>query len=460
MRWWIALGWISVVGAAVPVPKVTGPIPATAAPGDPSHNYPFLSMQEEIARFDYVEEEFYIEGNAVAYEGTGENRARLVANRSYPYKTRAVVRRPRAADKFNGTVILEWINVTLAWDKELDWLWSHEHLMRRGFAHVAVSAQALGIDSPTGLKAWNASRYGSLDVTARGTFSSDELSFSIFSQTAQAARDVSGSGLLGGLRARSVVATGDSQSAVRLVTYYNSIHSQEQSIDGFVLHGPGNSGKLRTDVQTPVWKLLSETDVLRRQATERQPDTAYIRTWEVAGAAHGGWDISVIVDRLAARDLGGSNIPPDACGRPILSRVRSYLVQDSVYDWIKRWVEDGTQPPHAPPIEISSLSKVAGVPSEAVRDEHGNALGGIRLAEIEVPVATNTGMNTGQGFSCTVSGSHEPFDAAKLERLYPSHAEYVAKVTRVTEENLKAGYITNEGAEETKREAPESKIGR
>src|SRR6185436_9476452 len=92
------------------------------------------------------------------------------------------------------------------------------------------------------------------------------------------------------------------------------------------------------------------------------------------------------------------------------------------------------------------------------RDENGNALGGIRLAQFAVPTATDTGVNSG-GQYCNIVGSHIPFDVAKLARLYPTHAQYMAAVNRITDENLKAGYITREGAAKTKKEAAQSKIG-
>ena len=45
------------------------------------------------------------------------------------------------------------------------------------------------------------------------------------------------------------------------------------------------------------------------------------------------------------------------------------------------------------------------------------------------------------------------FDAETLARLYPTRAKYTAEVNRITEANLKAGYITKEGAAQTKKEA-------
>src|SRR5262245_47652705 len=65
------LGWslrmVTPVGA-VPNPTVTGPIPASAQPGDPSHDYPFFSFAPQLAALKgphtYGEEEFFLEGTA------------------------------------------------------------------------------------------------------------------------------------------------------------------------------------------------------------------------------------------------------------------------------------------------------------------------------------------------------------------------------------------------------------
>jgi len=135
-------------------------------------------------------------------------------------------------------------------------------------------------------------------------------------------------------------------------------------------------------------------------------------------------------------------------------------VQDALYDWMKLWIEEGKQPPRAPRITMTTVPGGArgSQQGKVARDENGNALGGIRLAQFAVPTAIDTGENAGTRF-CSIMGSHEPFDAAKLARLYPTHAAYVAAVERVVDENLKAGYVTKEGAAQMKREAAASKIG-
>ena len=65
------------------------------------------------------------------------------------YKTRIIVRRPANPAHFNGTVIVEWMNVS-AGESAPDWDFLNPMLMRDGYAYVGVSAQALGVDGGTG----------------------------------------------------------------------------------------------------------------------------------------------------------------------------------------------------------------------------------------------------------------------------------------------------------------------
>jgi hypothetical protein len=448
-------------------PKITGPIPTTAKPGDPSRNYPFYSTKHLVEKQDYIEEEFFVEGLAVEYSGEVNQTATVAPGGPYPYKTRVIVRRPRTASKFNGTVILELTNVAAGYGIDNDWYWSHEHLMRRGFAHIGLIAEASGVHSPIGLKQWNPGRYGSLDLTANGKFANVqtgfELTFSVFSQVAQAAKNPSGVAMLGNLKVKNVVATGHSRSAGRLVAYYNRIQPLEGIVDGFVFHGAG--GPVRTDIRTPAWKFLAETDVIWTQAPIRQPDSPYFRTWEVAGASHADWDLSKVNGELSARDLPrrAERQAQAPCEPSDGSRVPSRLAQDAVYDWMKLWVERGTPPPQAPRIAASSIGNRGAGPDASpaavvARDEHGNALGGIRLAQFAVATATNTGLrpDTPPG-NCRNRGVYTPFDADTVGRLYATRAKYVAEVNRITDENLKAGYITKEGAAQTKKDAAQWK---
>ena len=126
--------------AGVPNPTVTGPIPETAAPGDPSHNYPFFSTTVDLAAYDYVEEEFFIEGTANRYNTTMPLATAKVIDSGHPYRTRIIVRRPASPDDFSGTVLMEWQTGPAGHDNDAFWLAEHDHYIRHGYAWVGVSA--------------------------------------------------------------------------------------------------------------------------------------------------------------------------------------------------------------------------------------------------------------------------------------------------------------------------------
>ena len=468
------------VGAApVPTPTVTGPVRVSVPIGDPSHDYPYSSTVDDLAKYAYVEEEFFVEGTANRYTTPAMATGTIVAG-GHPYKTRVLVRRPTASARFNGTVVVEWINVTPGHDLDIDWLQAHDYWMRTGYAWVGVSAQRVGVEA---LKVWNAKRYGTLDVMDHGTITNDDLSYDIFAQVAQAIRHPARVNLLPGLRVERVFATGHSQSAGRLATYVNSVHPLAPVFDAVVPHGGG--GRIRTDLtNVKVFKLLSETDVINSQASVRQRDTANFRAWEVAGDSHVDTQFTASSRKLSQRD-GNPQAPPlpgggaaragataaatrqegppagtmgtntSPCDRAPYSHVPFYHVMDAAFDHLVRWVKDGTPPPSAPPIQTSE----AGPPAVVVRDARGIGLGGIRLAELAAPTGINSGQNSGPGF-CRLYGSHYDFDAATLATLYPTHDSYVTAVKKVTEENVKAGYILKADADATIAAAEKSEVGK
>jgi hypothetical protein len=453
----VVLGCLAAIAAPavadVPSPIVTGPIPVNVPLGDPSHDYPQLATQVDLASHGYVEEEYFFEGTATRYS-TPKLATGGVVSTGHPYKTRMIVRRPTSAKKFNGVVVVEWANVTPGYNFDIQWLASHDFYMREGYAYVGVSAQRAGVQvAPTGLTAWSPKRYAGLDVTAGNTVPTDALSYDIFSQAAQAIRHPAGVDPLGGLPVRMLIATGGSQSQGRLVNYHNSIHALAGVYDGFFLY-LGTGGELRTDLNVKVFKVNTENDVLGLgEAAARQPDTDRLRTWEVAGASHVHFDLFEFRLPLLVRDgLPLPNLIP--CTLPALSHVPTGQVLAAVYGHLVRWIDDGTAPPTAPRIELTSVS-----PAVAARDQFGNALGGIRLDTQAVPTATNTGVNTGPGF-CNLYGSHQPFDDATLAALYPNHGSYVSAVTRVTNDNQRAGYILAPEAQDTVTGAAHSDIGK
>ena len=108
-------------------------------------------------------------------------------------------------------------------DDSPDWTLSHNELVRDGFAWVGVSAQQVGVNSA---RTTDPSEYASLSHPG------DSYSYDIFSQAGQAVRHDSET-ILSGLRPRTLIAIGESQSAGRLMTYIDAVQPVHTSTRAF-----------------------------------------------------------------------------------------------------------------------------------------------------------------------------------------------------------------------------------
>jgi hypothetical protein len=93
-------------------------------------------------------------------------------------------------------------------------------------------------------------------------------------------------------------------------------------------------------------------------------------------------------------------------------------------------------------------------------DDDGNDIAGVRMVEIEVPVATYTGWGLragpAAGEGCDAAGQMIDFPRTKAERLatgdprrsieerYPDHEEYIKKVTKAAKKLHKKGFLLEE----------------
>ncbi|HEY3143383.1 MAG TPA: alpha/beta hydrolase domain-containing protein [Acidimicrobiales bacterium] len=448
-------------GADVAEPTVTGPVSGG------HYGVPFNPVPAAVAeKYDYTEEEYFLEGTATAYQSDGtwglDGVWPAKAADGADYKTRMVVRRPTDPDKFNGTVLVEWLNVTAGMDSDPDFGFTHDEIMGEGWAYVGVSAQKVGIEGGSGLridipgftvralKEWDPERYGSL------VHPGDAYSYDIFSQAAQALRRPGDIDPLDGLRPTTIIAAGESQSAMRMATYVNAVHPLAQIYDGFLIHSRGGSGAeiaettpspvpevghIRTDLDQPVLQFVTETDLFGLGFHDaRQEDSDTVRTWEVAGTAHAdqstidyGVESGRAWDTTTVLDFSG------LCGR--LNEGPQGAVLRRAVGALRDWVVDGTLPPAAPPIEIAGGTAIA-------RDARGNALGGIRTPPTDAPVAVLTGEAVaGNSVFCSLFGQTTPFDAATLTSLYPSHDAYVDAVRAAGQDAVDAGFLLQPDAD-------------
>jgi hypothetical protein len=452
----VALG-AHAIAAPPATPQVIGPVPITSTPGaGVTRDYPHFASEPyfNLGAAGYAEEEFFIQGFATRYNTPALADAVAVSD-GHPFKTRILVRRPVDGVKFNGVVLVEWANVTSGYGGiDLHWQYSKDYLTRAGYVHVSVQAQRVGIHgsaNAAGLRDWSPQRYSSLDVTASGTVMDDSLSYDIFSQVVMALKGTGKTQILETLQPKAYLAIGQSQSASRLTSYYNSVHPLHRVVDGFLVQVGG--GPFRTDVKAPMIQVMSENEVRGSFATRRQPDSQTLRTWEVAGTAHVDYWWVMYRQALAVRD---GNTPPSlACTPEPASHVPLRYVLNAGYHHLSDWVLKNKQPPRGEPIALASVSPVV-----IARDTNGIALGGIRQADVVVPIAVNRGDQPGITPGCPGNyGVHIPFSDAVLSQLYPTKAAYVGAVTDAVKRNVHEGFLMKEDGDEVIQRAKSSSVG-
>jgi len=453
-------------------PVVTGPVTGgkgvISLPG---------TTQFDLGSVGYAQSEFFLSGTASSYRPTAPLGADgdwpVVPATTAPYTTRIVVYRPANPARFNGTVVVEWLNVSAGVDAAPDWIFSHDELIRDGFAWVGISAQAAGIAAA---KATDPVRYATLSHPG------DSYSYDIFSQAGQAIRD-DPARILGGLRSRRVLAEGESQSAFRLTTYIDAIQPLTHEYDGFLVHSRGGgsaplSQAPQADVPTPsvvhfrpglgapVLAVETETDLMTLgYLPDQQADFPGFRLWEVAGAAHADYYVATLglVDDgsgTAGQQAFGSMLNPPVsltgftCAVPINTGEEHYVLDAAQY-WLNRWVATGRVPPRAARLQVTETGPVPAF----VVDASGNVKGGVRTPAVDVPVATLSGLGQSGASFCFLFGTTVPFTAAKLAALYPTHAAFVARWAAGTISDVARGFIRPADARELITAAVNSSVG-
>ncbi len=444
-------------------------------PGKPS----LLLGAFEIDSVGYVAEEFFVSGTASSYGPEGELGAdgqwRVTPSGTADFTTRVVAMTPADRSQFNGTVLVEWLNVSGGIDAPALWLMAHREVIRAGYAYVAVSAQKVGVDGGASLlgidmslKAQNPTRYASLSHPG------DAFAFDIFSQIGRLLG--SDAGLLGDLRPQHVVALGESQSAMFLTTYINAVDPLARVYDGFLVHsrfgpaapldgrslieelqspsGPQAAVRFRPDLRVPVVTVITETDLFGENPPgyyfARQPDNEWLRVWEIPGTAHA--DNYTI--QVAAIDTGSAPLADivtayaptkmlmgQQLGHYINFAPQHHYVVQAAIAALTKWVRTSEPAPSAPTIEVRETEA-----PQPVLDGNGVAQGGIRTPWVDVPSARTSGVlppeAAAESIMAWLFGCGEPFDAATLRRLYPGGpTEYQESFTAALDTAIGSGFI-------------------
>ncbi len=266
---------------------------------------------------------------------------------------------------------------------------------------------------------------------------------------------------MGGLRPERVIAAGQSQSAGYLYSYVTDVQPRAGVFDAFLIHGGGDK-TYDTPPSVPVLHLLSDAEA----APDQPNQTQNYRLWEIAGTAHSdfwlgyqsvfGQGPRVLADapQRPAADWDEVSVAAGNYGEvlhPMLATCvlagatmpMHYAASTALYR-LDAWLRTGVAPPNGPRYEFKG--------NALALDADGNALGGIRLPPIDVPVARYVST------ACVLGGFTVPFTDVQLRLRYPTHAEYYAKMKAATAAALSAGWLLPPDATDLLERACRAKI--
>jgi len=143
------------------------------------------------------------------------------------------------------------------------------------------------------------------------------------------------------------------------------------------------------------------------------------------------------------------------------------VTYNGLYNWL-RLTDYSVQPPAEGAFYPVFVARV---------DSDGNGVAGIRVPDVEVPIATYTGWNLraaghAENEACSGTGMYLPFAQTKAERLatgdprpsieerYPNHGTYVSEVAHAVNNLVRERLLLEEDAEQIKEAAAESSIGK
>jgi hypothetical protein len=455
-------------------------VTATAAGAShvtPVEGPPLWGALTVVDRPGFEASEFFFEGTADSYHNVGPltNEAPWVVapdGDPQPFKTRIQVVKP-VGRPFNGTVYVEWLHPQ--GDFSPNFSEEYAEIRREGAVYVGISASFSGVEF---LKSFDPARYGSL------VHPGDSYAYDIFSHGGQTLRDEAETIFGPGFEPQRFIATGHSATGSRLTTYVNAF-GDSGPYDAYLPRGTAAnpSQPLRLDPQglitVPAPTLITNTEkpVMRLQSESenmvaRQPDSDIFRWWEIAGSAH--IDLYLLAGDDGESPQGAKRMfdfmiapvnalplqPP--CNNGLNAGPAAWM-HHAALRHIDAWVRDGTPPPIAPRMETTDGLPPTGDPNNdnLQRDEHGNAIGGIRSPHVDVPIATLRGRvpDAGPG-SCSAFGATFPFSTEKLAQLYRNHGSFVSRWNQTVDTTVAAGFFTPEDGELVKASAAMSSIGK
>jgi hypothetical protein len=444
-----------------------------------------------LSEYGYVEEEYFVSGTANVYGPVSSQPIALeplsvVVRPDIPYKTRALVIRPREASRFSGIVhAIPFHNLIAQASVE-------QNFLRHGDAWVGVevcSGTRFGPEEiPSGgvanLHRFDPGRYGDLTVSggepgdwaqltpgALGkafetiNFGKESPAMEVFTQelyrsygqgpdiffdVARGLRSREDS-VLPGFEVRRIYTSGSSGASLVLRPLIEYHHDRNMLAHG----GPPVNGYLIMVGNVPTNRpseavlaiLQSEAEAKRQVSVSAElpqdSDDPRFRYYEIPGTGH---SISAIPPTASDRGLT-EVLPPGIQGLNQRDMSQEYEPYDkfnapiiwALWDAMYRWVDEGVAMPHVEPI-----TRDPDAPDGIARDQHGNALGGLRTPWVDVPDATYVArISEGN----PLRAGMKRFTDEQMKTLYGSREEYERRVRAKLEDMTRERWLLPEDAE-------------
>lgn len=441
--------------------------------------------------YGYTEKEFFQSGKANVYDLGSDERA-VVSSSGHSYATRLLVRYPSDPAKFSGRVFIDILNASSGVDLEDTWRRSWNHMMLSGDAYVGITSKSLTADA---LKKFDPTRYADINWKVDGK-NEDGLFWDMLSQLGTQLRKPGTGGILGSLKPQFVYLGGQSQSGFYMNTYLTAFTDRLEKagpdgkplFDGYLnLVGPG-SMPLRSESGVPsvsVPKKLYQTTsvpqiVLMSEAESRfagggggggfpvfppysrradaNSATDKFRFYEVAGAPHADPTSPIIPinTEIAKAKADGTGRAPKAyfTGHEEPALQLDDFVTGALEN-LHAWAAKGIPAPAAQSnwmwYSITKDAKGNDV-HDPLRDQLGNALGGLRSPLIDVPLYQYLGTGkTAAGGTALDWGSMIRFPDTTINVLYDgSCTKYLARFNAAADALLSGAYIVKHDADKMK----------
>ena len=240
--------------ASAAVLQTMSAVPTLELVARTADSYPFNAADHareplDLASYGFVEEEYFVSGNANVYTLTDGTLA--VEKADVPYVNRILVRRPADPADASGSVLVDIYNASNGYDIEDMWRRLYSTIRLAGHTFIGVTSKPINVDA---LRNFDPARYerltwydepvdtcaqrGPVDFAALGPFgevpcTETGLVWDILTQVGNAVRDPQAAEqILGGAELTSLILMGQSQSGLYLNTYVNNFHDAVKASNG------------------------------------------------------------------------------------------------------------------------------------------------------------------------------------------------------------------------------------